>query len=335
MELHMPATPLVLVSGASGFLGCHVVRALLDAGFKVRGTVRSDAKGAELAKVFVSDRFSHFVVPDIAAPGAFDKAVVGADYVLHTASPFHFNVTDARDLVNPAVEGTLSMLKAVDAHGPSVKRVVVTSSVAAILNSTQVVPGQVSEDDWNTDMTSEYARLGPATPPGSAYPASKALAERAAWDFMKTKRNFDLAVVNPPFIFGPPIHPCPSIAALNTSVKLVTDFYLGNIKQIDPTATFGFADVRDVARGHVLAMTLPAASGQRIIVSSGPFTHQKVVEILSAKYPGREFASGVTTGTALKEINTKSKKVLLIGEYIGIEKSITDTVEAVRERFNV
>ncbi|KAJ3208306.1 methylglyoxal reductase (NADPH-dependent) gre2 [Entophlyctis luteolus] len=331
-----PQAPLVLVSGVSGFLGCHVTRTLLDAGFQVRGTVRSDAKGVEVAKIFASKNFSHFVVPDVGAPGAFDKAVVGADYVLHTASPFHYDVSDARELVDPAVDGTLSVLKAVDAYGSSVKRVVVTSSMAAILNSTQIVPGQVSEEDWDTDAMKEYERLGSATSPGVAYFASKTLAEKAAWDFMaKATRRFDLAVVNPPFMFGPPIHPCKSVDALNTSVKIVTDFYLGNIKEIDPTIAFGFVDVRDAARAHVLAMTLPAASGQRIVVSSGKFTHQRLGDVLQAKYPERKIATGVSTATPLTEINTKSKKILLIGDYIDFEKSIVDTVELVKERFRV
>ncbi|KAJ3207454.1 methylglyoxal reductase (NADPH-dependent) gre2 [Entophlyctis luteolus] len=327
----------VLVSGVSGFLGSHVTRALLDAGFNVRGTVRSTSKGAQMESIFASNSFSYVIVPDAAAEGAFNDAVVGVDYVLHTASPFHFHAADAtRDLVNPAVEGTLSILNAVAKHGSSVKRVVITSSVAAIRNPTQVVPGSLSEADWNTYGMAEYQRLGSATPSGIAYPASKALAEKAAWDFMaKATRSFDLATINPPFIFGPTIHPCARVEDLNTSVKLIADFYLGNISRVNPTAAFGFVDVRDVARAHVLAMTFPAASGQRILVSSGPVTHQKIVQTLKAAFPSREYATGTSTAVPLTEINAKSKKILLMGEYIGFEKTIVDTVESLKSRFNL
>ncbi|KAJ3129372.1 methylglyoxal reductase (NADPH-dependent) gre2 [Physocladia obscura] len=336
----MSKKPLVLVSGVSGFLGSHVARELLTQGYLVRGSVRSVKKGQQMKQIlssFGGERFTYVVVENIAVDGAFDGAVVDAEFVVHTASPFTYSVIDAkRDLVEPAVQGTLGILRAVATHGPRVRRVVVTSSVAAIRTDSPALPEGRSELDWNTPAMAAFNQLGKDTPSRIAYQASKTLAEKAAWDFMlKEKPHFDLTTINPPHIFGPTIHPCKSIADLNTSVKLIADFYVGNIKAVDPSVTFGRVDVRDVARAHVLALENPAASGQRFLVSAGLFTHQILVEILNKRFPGQKYATGVTTGSWIPEINTKSKEILGISEYIELDESIVDTVHNIKERFQM
>ncbi|KAJ3069984.1 methylglyoxal reductase (NADPH-dependent) gre2 [Podochytrium sp. JEL0797] len=339
----MPAQ-LVLVSGVSGFVGCHVARELLEKGFAVRGTVRSEGK-ASLVKTALApycvnhpERLEFSIVPDIVTPGAFDKAVEGCDYVLHTASPFHYNVTDPKkDLIDPAVQGTLGILNSVAAHGKSVKRVVVTASMASIRNDPPANPAGLSELDWNLTAMSTFTSLQSATPPGVAYAASKTFAEKAAWEFMqKEKRSFDLATINPPFIFGPIVHPCAKVEELNTSVKLVADVFTGVVKEINPLMAVGCVDVRDVAKAHVLALTTPSASNQRFIISSGPFTQQFLVETLDKNFPeGKPYASGTTTVVPVRELNEKSKTVLGMGEYISPEKMIVDTVECVKAKFGL
>ncbi|KAJ3285992.1 methylglyoxal reductase (NADPH-dependent) gre2 [Rhizoclosmatium sp. JEL0117] len=337
------AAQKVLVSGVSGYVGAHVARELLQQGFTVRGTVRSADKADAVRKalspfVAFANRLEFAIVADIGAAGAFDEAVKGVDYVLHTASPFHYNVTDPqRDLIDPAVNGTLGVLRSIAAHGKDVKRVVITSSLAAIRNSPTAIPEGLSELDWNESAVSQFNSLKAATPPGVAYAASKTFAERAAWDFVKNEKPaFDLVTINPPFIFGPIIHPCASINDLNTSVKIFADFYTKKVTEVNPVMAVGCVDVRDVARAHVLAITNPKASGQRFIISSGPFTHEKLVQILEEKFPEHKpYASGKTTSVPVREVNTKSKEVLGIGEYIPLEQMVVDTIVDLKAKFGI
>ncbi|KAI9340857.1 hypothetical protein BDR26DRAFT_820254 [Obelidium mucronatum] len=332
----------VLVSGVSGYIGCHVARELLQKGYAVRGTVRSQQKADQVRLALApfvqsADSLEFSIVADIGTTGAFDSAVAGVDFVLHTASPFHYSVTDPeKDLIDPAVRGTLGVLESVSKHGKSVKRVVITSSMASIRNSPTTNPAGLSELDWNVMAMGQFTELKEKTPPAVAYSASKAFAEKAAWEFMKKEpRAFDLAVINPPFVFGPIIHPCANIESLNTSVKMVADFYTNTTKEINPLMAAGRVDVRDVAKAHVLAMTEPKASGERFVISSGPFTHQKLIEVLSKKFPGRPYASGVTTGVPVPELNQKAKDNLGMTHYIEFEDSITDTVLGLKEKFGI
>lgn len=159
---------------------------LLEAGHRVRGTVR-DAKSSKndfLKQIAGADKRLELVSADLTAPDAFDEAVVGADYVLHIASPYILDYKDAeKELIKPAVDGTLSVLKSVVKKNPSCKRIVLTSSVAAICDAPD--HGKVfTEDDWNTTYKS------------GAYYKSKALAERAAWQFAG-ENNLHLVTINP------------------------------------------------------------------------------------------------------------------------------------------
>lgn len=165
-------------------------------------TVRSQDKAQKIHDAHSNlgkDKLETVIVPDIAQEGAFDEVVKisGIEAVLHTASPFHFNVTDPqKDLIDPAVLGTTGILKAIAKSAPSVKRVVVTSSFAAILDAAKVDDPSTtfSEASWNP-VTIKDIHDGP----GIAYRASKTLAEKAAWDFVKSgEAKFDLATVNPP-----------------------------------------------------------------------------------------------------------------------------------------
>ena len=232
---------LILLTGASGFVAAHVLNSLLQHGYSVRGTVRSEATAENVRKThshLLNDddsRLSFAIVPDVAAPGAFDEAVKAVDGVIHTASPFVMQVEDnGRDLLNPAVKGTISVLEAVKKNAPQVKRVVMTSSFAAILDPTQGNrPGYTySEKDWNP-VTYEQAKTGDGA---TAYCASKTLAEKAAWDFVeKEKPNFDIATICPPMIYGPLDHDA-NLDHLNTSSADIYRFLDGSQKEPGPTA---------------------------------------------------------------------------------------------------
>lgn len=242
-------TATVLISGASGFIASHTIERLLGAGHEVIGTVRCPDDAAATAHLRAlpgaAERL-RLVAADLQSPGAFDAYAQEADYVLHMASPYQLTVADAaRDLVQPAVQGTLAMLEAC-AKAPRVKRVVLTSSMAAITDEPDSAR-VLSEADWNDK--SSLTR--------NPYYFSKAEAERAAWRFVETQKpTFDLVVINPFIVIGPSM-----VKAVNESNKILIDLLQGAYPMI-MALTWGFVDVRDVADAHVAAMTAPGASGR-------------------------------------------------------------------------
>lgn len=266
---------LVLVTGASGFIASYIVRELLARGYRVRGTVRSVAPEREKdlahlrALPGAAERLE-LCAADLLKDGAFDAAVRGARFVLHTASPFVMHAKDPQaDLVEPAVRGTRNLLAAC-ATEPGIERVVVTSSMAAITDEPEG-DHVLTEADWNT--RSSLTR--------NPYYYSKTLAERAAWDFVeKEKPRFSLLVINPFLVIGPSM-----TAALNPSNQVFADLLKGAYPGI-MNLTWGFVDVRDAALAHVLALETPAASG-RHLCAADTVSMREVVELLGgAGYAG-------------------------------------------------
>ncbi|KAF8060711.1 D-lactaldehyde dehydrogenase [Lyophyllum atratum] len=280
----------VLVTGANGFIAAWVVRRFLEKGYAVRGTVRSADKGKHLQESFKSygDKFEIAVVHDITKEGAFDEAVKGVDGIAHTASPFYLDAASVDELIGPAVNGTLSILKSAAKHGQSVKRIVVTSSCASVL---EVGKDKVfTEEDWNELSIREVKEQGDKAPGPSKYRASKTLAEKAAWEFYEQNKSnikWDLSVLNPPFVFGPAIHGVNDIASLNTSARQWYDTVLVEGKPKDFLTTQGSAwiDVRDVAEAHVLALEKEEAGGERIIISAGSYVWQDWIDAANSLSP--------------------------------------------------
>lgn len=246
---------LVLVTGGSGFVGAHCILALLAEGYRVRTSVRSSTREPEVRELLrtggvssLSGRVS-FAVADLRSDIGWDAAMQDCTYVLHVASPFPAAAPRHEDdLIVPAREGTLRMLRA--ARGAGVRRVVLTSSFAAIGYGHPPTDEPFTETDW-TDVSAREC---------SAYARSKTLAERAAWDFVAEHGDApELAVVNPVAILGPVLGPDRS-----TSIGLVQRLLDGRIPG-SPQLSYGIVDVRDVAELHVRAMTDPAAAGQRFL----------------------------------------------------------------------
>jgi len=250
----------VLVTGGSGFIGAHCILQLLDAGYQVRTTVRNLNREADVRAMLKQggaepgDRLSFFAA-DLTADAGWREAVAGCDYVLHVASPLPPSVPKNEDeLIVPAREGTLRVLRA--ARDAGVKRVVVTSSFAAVGYGKKQQDAPFNETDW-TDPNG-----GDVLP----YTKSKTLAERAAWDFIaKEGGKLEMSVINPVGVFGPVLGP-----DYSASILLVKRLLDGSLPGC-PKLYFGIVDVRDLADLHLRAMTQPAANGERFIGAAGDF----------------------------------------------------------------
>lgn len=273
----------ILVTGATGFIASRIVEQLLAGGHAVRGTVRKrGGEGEAMLRALPGAERLELVVADLLDAGAFDAAAAGCEVVMHTASPYALDVRDPqRDLVDPAVEGTRNVLAACRRAG-TVRRVILTSSMAAI---TDEPDGErvLSEADWN-----EHSSLD-----RNPYYYSKTLAERAAWAFVEHERPaFDLVVINPFLVIGPSL-----AASLNTSNQLFVDLLAGTYPGI-MNLTWGFVDVRDVARAHVLAMQTEQASG-RYICAGETLAMRPLVELLTRE--------GFAEGYALPKLGMDCK----------------------------
>lgn len=247
----------VLVTGGSGFLGAHAARQLLAVGHDVRASVRSLTREAPARRLIAgdgpaTDRLS-FAAADLTSDAGWPEAVRGCDYVLHIASPFPaLQPKDDAELVGPARDGTLRVLRA--ARDAGVRRVVVTSSFAAIGYGHRPRAAAFTEDDW-TDPDGIDVQ---------PYMRSKVLAERAAWDFIAREgHGLELAVINPVGIFGPVLG-----ADYSSSIGIVRGMLSGALPAC-PRVYFGVVDVRDVVDLHIRAMLAPNARGQRFLAVAG------------------------------------------------------------------
>lgn len=317
---------LVLLTGASGFIAFHILQLLLDKGYHVRATVRSQAKADYIEKQFPDAKLEFAIVEDVAEKGTFDKAVKGVDYVVHTASPFHMRAMGL-DLLKPAVDGTHGILEAAMKE-PKIKKLVLTSSFAAIANVMKGVwPGHVyTEEDWSP-LTREQGMEGPAA---ISYRASKKLAEKTMWDFKEQhKPTFEVASICPPYVFGPVLNE-QSMETLNTSNMLVWSCITGEgFKEMDA----GYVDVRDVAQAHLLAME--AKGSERYLIGSGVFSTYQMVPILRKHFPELDakipkFDESKTTPMDAKSHfqidNSKSRKLGV--QYRDFETVVVDTAKS-------
>jgi nucleoside-diphosphate-sugar epimerase len=296
----------VLVTGGSGFVGSHVILQLLSAGHVVQTTVRSlkreDSVRAMLGDggADPGDRLSFFAA-DLERDDGWVEAVAGCDYVIHVASPMPLAAPKTEDeVIVPARDGVLRVLKA--ARDAKVKRVVLTSTCGAIYYGHPPQKEPFDETSW-TNVHGEM----------SAYVRSKAIAERAAWDFMTAEGGaLELSVVNPSGIFGPVLG-----TDYSASIELVKRLMKG--APGCPQLYFGVVDVRDVAELHLRAMTDPAAKGERFIAVSGEVMSMlDIARVLKArlgdaakKVPTRQLPNWLVRVVALFDPSMKQLLPLL------------------------
>ncbi|KAL6901183.1 hypothetical protein GGI43DRAFT_404219 [Trichoderma evansii] len=347
----------VLLTGANGFVASHILSVLLDRGYVVTATVRSKEKAADILKTHPTwqGKVEFAIVADFTSAKPFDELFINANppfsYVIHTASPLKFQIEDIqKEMIEPAVKGTTEILKSGHRYGgASLKRFVLLGSAVSVLNSYEDITREgkpYTEKNWNP-VTAEDAIAKKDTVLG--YNVSKARAESAAWDFIRSERPcFDLVVINPDIITGPMIHPISGARSINeTNQFAIASFIDGTHKQIEGVTFpfYHFVDVRDVARSHVDALTNNDARSQRILLISGEISPQRVANIIRENFPALQdkvpkgdplqlFPPGVhPTGWDMRislEILSKGAKEGS-WEYIDLETSVIDAVNSMIE----
>ena len=270
----------VLVTGATGYVAGWLVKELLDKGHTVHAAVRSPDNEEKLrylnALAEKAPGTIRYFGADLMKPGSYADAMAGCELVFHTASPFTTNVDDpVKELIEPAQLGTRNVLKQAVAT-PDVKRVVVTSSCAAIYGDNadlQATPnGVFTEETWNTSSSVSH----------QPYSYSKTLAEKEAWAVAGQQDRWDLVTVNPSLVLGPGIAP----SATSESFNLMRQFGSGELKSGVPRLGLGVVDVRDLGHAHYQAGYTPTASG-RYIVSGHDTDFSDFAEILRPRFGDR------------------------------------------------
>jgi nucleoside-diphosphate-sugar epimerase len=270
----MQHSELVLVTGGNGTVGIQCILQLLKKGYFVRTTLRTLNKKNEVIAMLKRGGINSFdnlsfVEADLTKDDNWDAAMEGCKYVLHVASPTHIDAQDESKLIGPAVDGVLRVLTA--ARNAGIKRVVLTSSFGALGFSHTDRSTPTTEADWTNPHQKGL----------SAYEKSKVLAERAAWDFIKTEgRDVELSVLNPVAIYGPSLGPNNS-----PSLGLLKMLLSGNMKAV-PNIPLNVVDIRDVADLHIRAMETPAAAGERFIATAGgEISLPEIARLLKVKLP--------------------------------------------------
>lgn len=271
-------TKPVLVTGANGYVASWLVKKLLDNGLTVHAAVRNPADEQKIqhlkAAAAQSTGTLKFFPADLLIPGSYQAAMEGCELVYHTASPYTIAVKNPqKELIEPALWGTENVLNSVNAVA-SVKRVVLTSSCAALytdaIEAVQAPNGMLTEANWNTTASLTY----------QPYFYSKVLAEKKAWEMAKNQHRWDLVVINPPQVFGPALNPHHTTSESLRILQMLGD---GQLKLGAPQLGMGVVDVRDVAEAHFKAGFTPAAAG-RYIASAHNTDLVALGQVLAPKY---------------------------------------------------
>lgn len=312
-----PSATTVLVTGASGFIAQHTILRVLEAGYRVRGTIRSLGKSDEVRGVLAPhagaamERFE-LCAADLMSDAGWDDAVRGCRFVLHMASPLPSRPPKHEDeLIVPARDGALRVLRAASAGG--VLRVVMTSSVAA------VVYGH-ARDGSRTYDERDWSQLGDEV---GAYEKSKTIAERAAWDLVEelpADRKIELVTLNPGLVLGPVLG-----ADFSTSGEVVRKLMKREMPGC-PDVGWAVVDVRDVADAHVAALTAPGAAGKRFVLAIEHASMLDIARILSEKFSARGYKvpTRKVPGWLLRLVSTWDKTARLAVQELGKRQDLSN-----------
>jgi len=303
----------VLVTGATGYIGLHCIHQLLNQGYAVNGSVRSPERKSEIIDALIShdtsvDNLNLFTF-NLTEDDGWDEGMEDCDYLLHVASPIALENHNEDFFVKPAVEGVKRALKFAKKH--NIKKVVLTSSVAAIFDSIEEKT-YYDESDWSD----------PNNPTISHYAKSKTLAEKAAWEFIEKENNpFELAVINPALVIGPTLS-----GDLGESNKAIQMVVTGKMPVAVPLQ-FGYVDVRDVAAAHILAMQNPKSNGERFALAEKDLWYKDVAKVLRKNGFKKAPMFGVPLWMA-KIMANFIKELKLTLPYLGRLRSVEKTSKA-------
>ncbi|KAH8705845.1 hypothetical protein BGW36DRAFT_393339 [Talaromyces proteolyticus] len=284
----------ILITSASAYLPSHILRIFLEAGYNVRVAVKTDLEARTVRDAhpgYDDSRVSFVHILDIIKEGAFDVAVKNVHGVIHTAFPaFPFNTVEfEKRIVIPAIDSIYHLLQSVHRHGPTVTRVIIMSSFAAMINVEKGLwpEHMYNESDWNPDT---YQVATGTRIMAQAQFASRKLSEKTAWNYMrKEKPMFDLVSLCVPVAWGPLTIPTPSLSCnsdLGSGVRIIHNLMHGSFGQTSgPDNFYPFVDVRDVAIAALKAYQVAHAADERFFLASGRATVQMLCDILHVQFP--------------------------------------------------
>ncbi len=301
-----------MVTGGSGYIASHIVQQLLERGYEVRATVRNPADPAKTdhlhAMAGASERLE-LVAADLMKPGNFDTAVQDCAGVVHAASSVRLRADDPqRDIVDVALDGTRNVFDAID-QAPSVKRVVVTSSIAAVIDDDIPISHTFDEDDWNESATVHSA----------PYPLSKRLAEREA--FARAEQgSYDVVTLNPALVLGPVFIK----THIRSSPNVLHDLLSGKFP-LAPRFRFGVVDVRDVATAHIEALERADAHGRHVLTNRGMWMRE-MADILRPAYPDHKIPRWQMPNLAMYAVALFDKRLSwdFLRRNLGVERTLSN-----------
>ncbi|MEA2043285.1 MAG: aldehyde reductase [Bacteroidota bacterium] len=337
----------VLITGGTGYIGTHITEQLLEKGYHVKLAVRDAGYKSKFEYLTDAANLSSGTLEifqaDLLVKGSFDEAAKGCSAIFHVASPFKLKFDDAvKELVEPALEGTKNVLGAATKSG-TVKKVILTSSVAAVhgdnIDMQEIGIEEFTEEHYNTSSSIEH----------QPYSYSKVTAEKEAWSIYEKQDAWELAVINPSFVMGPSL----SETSQSGSLSFMKDMLRGKYQMGAPLLTFGFVDVRDVAKAHILALENKESKG-RYILAERVITVFEFSQIIKNLY-GKRYRLPITespkfmlymvgwmfglTGKFIKrnvgypiKLNTQKSKKQLGLKYTPLEQTIEDMIVQMQEQ---
>ena len=336
----------ILVTGGTGYIGSWVTKGLLEKGYTVRLTVRNKAQKDKYKHLLDIEKSTNgkleFWQADLLSEGAFDQAMEGCSAVIHMASPFTLRFKNARkELIEPALNGTRNVLNAAT-KSATVKKVVLTSSVAAVhgdnIDMKELGITEFTEEHFNYSSDALH----------QPYSYSKVLAEKEAWKIAQNQNQWKLVVINPSFVMGPSLTETSNSESLNFMKEMLSGKYFFGA----PNLMFGFVDVRDVAKAHILALENDSAQGRHILAERtiSVYEFSKIIKkIYGNKYklPMMQSPKFIlyTVGWAFNLTNkfitrnvghdirlntTKSKEKLGL-TYMSLEQTVKDMIDQIEK----